>query len=116
MEVANGLGGVIAQNTLGSQLIFRCALVVAADGRKSRLARLDKLVEHRVPNHRVAMFTYFQTAAPVNSMGRVWALDQGSTYYACFANGERVLVSCYVPEKFFASLPFSAETYFYRYR
>ncbi|UZE96781.1 FAD-dependent oxidoreductase [Alkalimarinus alittae] len=95
--------GLTAEDSTGDIFTFYCSLVVAADGRASRVARLDECENHTVKNHRVALFSYFKGVSrrvPSN----VWVLDKGRAYIACFPNSDKMLLSCYIPEHQFKEI------------
>jgi flavin-dependent dehydrogenase len=53
----------------------RARLVVAADGRHSRVARLAGVPGHVEPNNRFAYFAYWRGVRPATDRSRIWLLD-----------------------------------------
>lgn len=86
--------GLTAESS-NQKVTFTCPLVIAADGRMSRTARLDKCRNHIVENHRVALFSYFTTRDLMVS-SKIWVKAKGESYIACFPNSNKVLLSCYI--------------------
>ena len=92
--------GLTAENGNREEFTFTCPLVIAADGRMSRVARLDQCRPQVVNNYRVALFSYF--VAPSKMVAsKVWVLDKGDAYIACFPNTDKMLLSCYITESKF---------------
>lgn len=92
--------GLVAENADREEFSFSCSLVIAADGRMSRVARLDQCRNKVVNNNRVALFSYF--VAPSKMVAsKVWVLDKGDAYIACFPNTDKMLLSCYITESKF---------------
>lgn len=96
------------------------ALVIGADGRNSRTAKLSGGWHKAAPNHRVAQFAYFEHSdsqysyiqnsdiqnsdpqcqeqqAPL-AQSRVWSFEQGKEYIGVFPNKRHILVSWYLSE------------------
>ncbi len=103
--------GIRAIDTQGETITLQADLVVAADGRKSRVAKLDLAQETRITNHRVALFSYFESRQ-AEERSHIWAFDQGSTYIGCIPNGPRTVVSCYIPEERFEAIRGDVDGFF----
>jgi 2-polyprenyl-6-methoxyphenol hydroxylase-like FAD-dependent oxidoreductase len=85
--------GVLARNTAGEDLRLRAKLVVGADGRGSRVAKLAGVAAKTVPHGRVAYGGYFEGPPPAGSpdasfwlldpdMAAAFPTDSGLTFYA----------------------------------
>ncbi len=93
--------GVEVTGRDGSRTPIRARLVVGADGRDSRVARLAGVRERRSPHGRFSYGAYYEGAAPEGAPdGTVWLsdpewaaafpTDEGLTLYACMPGKERV--------------------------
>ena len=89
-------------------------MVIAADGRKSKVAKLDYSKDNVVKNHRIALFSYFKTNQTITPSS-VWALDKGDAYIACFPNTDKVLLSCYIPESKYIEIKANAQDFYNEY-
>ena len=65
--------GVVATDRDGRPAAFRARLVVAADGRRSTVARLAGVPAASAPNHRCCFFAY---SRGLDEPGRVWRLGR----------------------------------------
>jgi menaquinone-9 beta-reductase len=85
--------GVTVRNPRGETLRLRSKLVVGADGRDSRIAKLAKVATKTAPHRRCAYGGYFEGPAPEGAPdARLWLLDphmaaafptdNGLTFYA----------------------------------
>lgn len=89
--------GVVATDRDRRPAAFRARLVVAADGRRSTVARLAGVPAASAPNHRCCFFAYWRG---LDEPGRVWRLgrdvvlavpnDDGLTILALFAHRDRL--------------------------
>jgi len=71
-----GVGGVELRDRAGGLRRVRARLVVGADGRNSRIARLAGARERRAANQRFCYMAYYTgVGLPAGSGGRFWALD-----------------------------------------
>jgi len=112
--------GVHARDPSGKELTLRGRLVVGADGRGSRVAKLARVGERKVRHGRIAYGGYFEGPSPRHApdaavwltdphMGAAFPTDDGLTFYAAMptkdllddfrAHPEKALVS------FVAALP-----------
>src|SRR5581483_6459473 len=85
--------GAVARDVSGAELELRGRLLVGADGRGSRVAKLAGVRERRVRHGRIAYGGYFEGGAPPSAPdGVFWLLDpdmaaafptdDGLTFYA----------------------------------
>src|SRR5438270_3177342 len=85
--------GALARSSSGEELRLRSRLVVGADGRGSRLAKLAGVKSKTVPHGRVAYGGYFEGPPPAGSpdasfwlldpdMAAAFPTDSGLTFYA----------------------------------
>lgn len=85
--------GVIARDPSGSERRLRARLVVGADGRGSRVAKLARVRERKHPHGRIAYGAYFEGPPPEGSpdasfwlldpdMAAAFPTDGGLTFYA----------------------------------
>jgi 2-polyprenyl-6-methoxyphenol hydroxylase-like FAD-dependent oxidoreductase len=85
--------GAVARNSAGEELRLRAALVVGADGRGSRIAKLAGVKTKTVAHGRVAYGGYFEGPPPAGSpdasfwlldpdMAAAFPTDSGLTFYA----------------------------------
>jgi 2-polyprenyl-6-methoxyphenol hydroxylase-like FAD-dependent oxidoreductase len=95
------VSGVLARASDGSELELRCKLVVGADGRGSRVAKLAGLRERRHRNERFAYGGYFEGPAPAGApdaslwfldpdMAAVFPTDSGLNFYAAMPAKRRL--------------------------
>ncbi|HEX5308575.1 MAG TPA: NAD(P)/FAD-dependent oxidoreductase [Solirubrobacteraceae bacterium] len=93
--------GVRASDAHGSELELRCELVVGADGRGTRVAKLAGVKEKVVPHGRFAYGGYFEGPAPAGApdaslwlldpdMAAAFPTDDGLTFYAAMPVKERL--------------------------
>jgi len=93
--------GLRARDRTGRELTLRARLVVGADGRGSRVAKLAGVRERRHPHERIAYGTYFEGPAPNGSPdASLWLLDpdmvaafptdSGLTFYAAMPTKRRL--------------------------
>ncbi|HWY90011.1 MAG TPA: NAD(P)/FAD-dependent oxidoreductase [Solirubrobacteraceae bacterium] len=93
--------GVRAHNSRGDTLTLRARLVVGADGRGSRVARLSGVRTKTVPHGRFAYGGYFEGPEPVGSpdaslwlldphMAACFPTDSGQVFYAAMPTMERL--------------------------
>jgi 2-polyprenyl-6-methoxyphenol hydroxylase-like FAD-dependent oxidoreductase len=99
---ANGrVAGVVAAGRDGSETALRARLVVAADGRDSRVAKLAGVRERRFPHGRFSYGAYYEgPPAPGAPDGTLWLTDPGwaaafptdagLTLYACMPTHEHL--------------------------
>jgi menaquinone-9 beta-reductase len=91
--------GALARNTAGEELRLDCKLVVGADGRGSRVAKLAGVASKAVPHGRVAYGGYFEGPPPQGSpdasfwlldpdMAAAFPTDSGLTFYAAMPTKE----------------------------
>ena len=112
--------GVRVTDTSGRTLALRGRLVVGADGRGSRVAKLAGVAEKRVRHGRIAYGGYFEGPAPAGTPdATVWMLDPhmaaafptdgGLTFYAAMPTKDRLEEFRADPERalvsFVASVP-----------
>ena len=87
------VSGALARNTAGEELRLRSRLLVGADGRGSRIAKLAGVASKTVPHGRVAYGGYFEGPPPQGSpdasfwlldpdMAAAFPTDSGLTFYA----------------------------------
>ena len=97
--VRNDGGRVVAvkaKSRSGEITRFSGSLIVAADGVRSPLARMDDCRETTLDNGRVGVFRHFEN--PVRSVPtRIWALNRGESYIGYIPNGDRVILNGYIP-------------------
>jgi menaquinone-9 beta-reductase len=85
--------GALARNSAGEELRLRSRLLVGADGRGSRVAKLAGVKAKSVPHGRVAFGGYFEGPPPAGSpdasfwlldpdMAAAFPTDSGLTFYA----------------------------------
>jgi 2-polyprenyl-6-methoxyphenol hydroxylase-like FAD-dependent oxidoreductase len=85
--------GVVARDVSGAELELRGRLVVGADGRGSRIAKLAGVRERRVRHGRIAYGAYFEGGTPAAApdasfwlmdpnMVAAFPTDEGLTFYA----------------------------------
>ncbi|GAA3918351.1 NAD(P)/FAD-dependent oxidoreductase [Litoribacillus peritrichatus] len=106
--------GLLAVSNKGEHINFNCPLVIGADGRKSKVAKLDHCQDKTIPNRRVALFSYFKTDTNL-IQSTVWALNKGEAYVACFPNSNKLLLSCYIPESHFQEIKHDAQSFYQKY-
>lgn len=93
--------GVRARDRAGNELTLRARLVVGADGRGSRVAKLAGVRERRHRHERIAYGTYFEGPAPIGSpdaslwlldpdMAAAFPTDSGLTFYAAMPTKQRL--------------------------
>ncbi len=93
--------GVRARDRAGAELTLRGRLVVGADGRGSRVAKLAGVRERRHRHERFAYGTYFEGPAPSGSpdaslwlldpdMAAAFPTDNGLTFYAAMPTKQRL--------------------------
>ena len=91
---------VRARSRKGEITRFAGSLVVAADGVRSPLARMDDCRETTLDNGRVGIFRHFES--PVRSVPtRIWALNRGESYIGYIPNGDRVMLNGYIPRSLY---------------
>jgi 2-polyprenyl-6-methoxyphenol hydroxylase-like FAD-dependent oxidoreductase len=94
------VSGALARNTAGEELRLRSKLLVGADGRGSRVAKLAGVASKTVPHGRVAFGGYFEGPPPQGSpdasfwlldpdMAAAFPTDSGLTFYAAMPVKER---------------------------
>lgn len=87
------VSGALARNSAGEELRLRSKLLVGADGRGSRVAKLAGVASKTVPHGRVAFGGYFEGPPPQGSpdasfwlldpdMAAAFPTDSGLTFYA----------------------------------
>jgi 2-polyprenyl-6-methoxyphenol hydroxylase-like FAD-dependent oxidoreductase len=92
--------GTIARDSAGAELGLRSKLLVGADGRGSRVAKLAGVKAKTVPHGRVAYGGYFEGPPPAGSpdasfwlldpdMAAAFPTDSGLTFYAAMPVKER---------------------------
>jgi 2-polyprenyl-6-methoxyphenol hydroxylase-like FAD-dependent oxidoreductase len=85
--------GALARNTAGEELRLKSRLLVGADGRGSRIAKLAGVASKTVPHGRIAYGGYFEGPPPQGSpdasfwlldpdMAAAFPTDSGLTFYA----------------------------------
>ncbi len=95
------VSGVLARGQDGSDLELRSTLVVGADGRGSRVAKLAGVRERRSRNGRFAYGGYYEGPAPEGApaaslwfmdpdMGAAFPTDAGLTFYAVMPSKKRL--------------------------
>ncbi|HEV7585127.1 MAG TPA: NAD(P)/FAD-dependent oxidoreductase [Solirubrobacteraceae bacterium] len=93
--------GALARDSSGAELRLRSRLLVGADGRGSRVAKLAGVKAKTVPHGRVAYGGYFEGPPPAGSpdasfwlldpdMAAAFPTDSGLTFYAVMPVKERV--------------------------
>jgi 2-polyprenyl-6-methoxyphenol hydroxylase-like FAD-dependent oxidoreductase len=112
--------GVVARDRQGDMLRLRTRLVVGADGRGSRVAKLAGMRESKHRNERFAYGAYFEGPAPTGSpdasfwlldpdMAAAFPTDAGLTFYAAMPTKQRLAAFREDPAKalveFVASVP-----------
>jgi 2-polyprenyl-6-methoxyphenol hydroxylase-like FAD-dependent oxidoreductase len=91
--------GALARNSAGEELRLRSRLLVGADGRGSRVAKLAGVPSKSVPHGRVAYGGYFEGPPPEGSpdasfwlldpdMAAAFPTDSGLTFYAAMPTKE----------------------------
>jgi 2-polyprenyl-6-methoxyphenol hydroxylase-like FAD-dependent oxidoreductase len=96
----DGVCGALARNTAGEELRIRARLLVGADGRGSRVAKLAGVESKTVRHGRVAYGGYFEGPPPAGSpdasfwlldpdMAAAFPTDSGLTFYAAMPVKER---------------------------
>jgi 2-polyprenyl-6-methoxyphenol hydroxylase-like FAD-dependent oxidoreductase len=104
------VAGVRANDPHGGELDLRASLVVGADGRGSRVAKLAGVKEKVVPHGRFAYGGYFEGPAPAGApdaslwlldpdMAAVFPTDDGLCFYAAMPTTERLEQFRAEPEK-----------------
>lgn len=99
VRVGDGFGGVVARAPAGPELRLGARLVIGADGRGSRVAKLAGVPSRRVRHGRVAYGAYFEGPAPAGSpdasfwllnpdMAAAFPTDEGLTFYAVMPTKE----------------------------
>ncbi len=97
----SGVCGVLARGQDGSELALQSTLVVGADGRGSRVAKLAGVRERRRRNERFAYGGYFEGPAPAGApdaslwfldpdMAAAFPTDSGLTFYAVMPTKRRL--------------------------
>ena len=95
------VAGVVAERPDGGRVTLRAPLVVGADGRESRVAKLAGLPDRPTPNARFGYAAYYEGPPPDRAPdGSVWFLDpdwaaafptdSGLTMYAVFLPREKL--------------------------
>ncbi len=92
----NRIVGVRANHKQEYKINLYASLVIAADGKKSRIARLDNTAEKTIRSNRVALFAYVENRSDL-SQTKIWSFERGRRYITYFPNGKRALLSCYLP-------------------
>jgi menaquinone-9 beta-reductase len=93
--------GLTARNTAGETLTLRAKLVVGADGRDSRVAKLSEVKTKTVRHGRIAYGGYFEGPLPEGApdatlwlldpdMAAAFPTDGGQTFYAAMPTKERL--------------------------
>jgi flavin-dependent dehydrogenase len=93
--------GVVARDRAGAELRLRARLVVGADGRGSRVAKLAGVRERTHRHERIAYGAYFEGPAPARSpdasfwlldpdMAAAFPTDAGLTFYAAMPTKRRL--------------------------
>jgi 2-polyprenyl-6-methoxyphenol hydroxylase-like FAD-dependent oxidoreductase len=88
-----GVRGAVARDTSGNERALRARLLVGADGRGSRVAKLAGVRERRVRHGRIAYGAYFEGGQPASApdasfwlmdpnMAAAFPTDEGLTFYA----------------------------------
>jgi 2-polyprenyl-6-methoxyphenol hydroxylase-like FAD-dependent oxidoreductase len=81
VEDAGRVRGVRVRDASGAQDTIEARLVVAADGRDSRMARLARVPARRRPHGRFGFFAYFRDVPLVRGeRAQMWMLDPDVTY------------------------------------
>jgi 2-polyprenyl-6-methoxyphenol hydroxylase-like FAD-dependent oxidoreductase len=102
--------GALARNTAGSELRLGSKLLVGADGRGSRVAKLAGVASKTVPHGRVAYGGYFEGPSPEGApdaslwlldpdMAAAFPTDSGLTFYAAMPIKEHAAAFREDPEK-----------------
>lgn len=92
-ESDSGFDGVVVRGTDGAEETLAARLVVGADGRDSKVAKLSRVREKTHPHGRFAYGAYFEGASPEGAPdGTIWMADpqwaaafptdEGLTFYA----------------------------------
>lgn len=102
--------GVRTKDPHGTEVELRCQLVVGADGRGSRVAKLAEVKQKVVPHNRFAYGGYFEGPAPAHApdallwlldphMAAAFPTDDGLTFYAAMPTKDRLEEFRADPEK-----------------
>jgi flavin-dependent dehydrogenase len=118
---SNGrMAGVELESRDGTRTTARARLVVGADGRDSRIAKLAGVRERRTPHGRFSYGSYYEGPPPEGAPdGTVWLMDPdwaaafptdaGLTLYACMPTKDKLAAFKHDPaaalEDFIAALP-----------
>jgi 2-polyprenyl-6-methoxyphenol hydroxylase-like FAD-dependent oxidoreductase len=90
--------GVTARNTQGETLNLRTSLVVGADGRDSRVAKLAQVPEKRRPHGRIAYGGYFEGPRPATYPDpALWLMDPDMV--AAFPTDSELIFYATMPSK-----------------
>lgn len=89
------VAGVVAEHA-GSLLEFRAPLVVAADGRHSKVAELAGVPAEVSPNGRFVYLAYYRVPLESGTRSLIWFLDPDACY--AFPNGD-VTCFCVMPTR-----------------
>jgi flavin-dependent dehydrogenase len=88
--------GVLVKDSTGEVEEFSASLVVAADGRGSRLGEMSGVRARKMPNRRFTYFAYYRDLAQSSGeTGQMWLLEP-NTAVAYPNDGEISVVSCFV--------------------
>ena len=96
-EEGGRITGVEIENPAHDRRSLTASLVVGADGRDSRIARLARLRGRVRPNSRFAYFAYWRGARPRSNRARIWFLDPEVA--ALFPNEDDLSLIAVVPHR-----------------
>jgi flavin-dependent dehydrogenase len=89
--------GVVAEEKGGARHEIRARLVVAADGRYSKLGEMAGIPSQRQENNRFCYASYYRVTLPDPTRGLLWLKDPDAAW--CFPNDEGLIVAAVMPHK-----------------
>lgn len=92
--------GVKLRDDSGGHAEVRARLLVAADGRNSKVAELAGVKARTIPNHRVAYGNYYRNfPEEVNREARIWFLEPDIAYTFPTDDGQTILATMFPRHK-----------------
>jgi flavin-dependent dehydrogenase len=91
------VAGVVARTQDGARVTLRAPLVVAADGRHSKLGDMAGIPATKIPNNRFLHFAYYRLPRAKDALSKIWLRDPDVCY--TFPNDDGLTCVATMPVK-----------------